>query len=168
MRIAADLIGQTFARLTVVAFLRTNPNQQRIWKCRCRCGRMHEVSTSHLRSGAVRSCGCLNDEGRRNKHPPLRTRFWDRVDKSGECWLWFGKIEWDGYGRVKYKGKSYRAHRVAWELVNGEIEDGLLVLHRCDNPLCCNPSHLFLGTQQDNMTDKKQKGRATGRRKLAS
>lgn len=92
--------------------------------------------------------------------------FWPKVDKSAGpdgCWLYMGFRKWDGYGWLarKRNGKSsyLTAHRYAWILTNGEVPDGLHVLHRCDNPPCCNPAHLFLGTHQDNMADKARKGR---------
>lgn len=89
----------------------------------------------------------------------LATRFWARVERSDDCWLWTGKRMWQGYGMV-WDGRTRRAHRVAYELENGRIPAGMLVLHSCDNPPCVKPAHLFLGTQQDNMDDKVAKGRA--------
>lgn len=93
----------------------------------------------------------------------LEERFWSKVDKSGgldACWEWQGWRRSDGYGECKKNGKRHiRAHRVAWEFINGPIPDGLNVLHKCDNPPCCNPAHLFLGTHFDNMADMTQKGR---------
>jgi hypothetical protein len=85
-------------------------------------------------------------------------RFWERVDKSGDCWLWTGTVS-GRYGMVKYHKQKWKSHRLSWFLHNGEITDGLHVLHKCDIPLCVNPEHLFLGTHQDNMRDMAIKGR---------
>jgi hypothetical protein len=85
-------------------------------------------------------------------------RFWARVEKlSTGCWEWSGfrNLARGGYGYVEGR----RAHRVAWELANGPIPEGLHVCHRCDNPPCCNPSHLWLGTDLDNARDKIAKRR---------
>lgn len=87
--------------------------------------------------------------------------FWAKVETRGadECWHWTESTSDDGYGFVRKDRKTKRAHRVAWELTNGDIPDGMKVLHKCDNPPCCNPNHLFLGTDQDNSDDKMKKGR---------
>ena len=89
-------------------------------------------------------------------------RFWDNVNKNGpvhpvhgQCWVWTG-YEVKGYGRL---GKSNIAHRFSWQLHHGNIPDGLCVLHKCDNTLCVNPKHLFLGTRFDNVFDMVRKGR---------
>lgn len=99
---------------------------------------------------------------------PYQVRhFWARVDvkESVECWLWTAGTLPSGYGKVYvYEGvRKYRtagAHRIAWELTNGDIPSGLQVLHRCDQPACCNPAHLWLGTPLDNMRDRDRKGRS--------
>lgn len=75
------------------------------------------------------------------------------------CWQWTGRIRDGGYGRMKLNGKETRAHRVSWLIHKGDIPNGLCVLHRCDNRLCVNPKHLFLGTRRDNYEDMKKKGR---------
>ena len=78
---------------------------------------------------------------------------------SGGCLLWSGGKNRQGYGKIWWRGKDGRAHRAAWEKANGPIPKGLFVLHRCDNPSCINPAHLFLGTHAQNMADKVTKGR---------
>jgi hypothetical protein len=83
-----------------------------------------------------------------------RVRLRTVVDPETGCHLWTGTIIPGGYGRV-----HVAAHRLAFQLANGPIPAGLLVLHRCDNPPCCNPEHLFLGSNADNMADKVRKGR---------
>jgi hypothetical protein len=89
----------------------------------------------------------------------LEKRFWKKVDKTGQCWLWLGYKKETGYGRIRINNKLLRVHRVAWELTNGQIPKGLQVLHQCDTRNCVNPLHLFLGTHQDNMDDKLSKQR---------
>jgi len=103
-----------------------------------------------------------------NPQAPLKTtpeKFWGRVDSSGgehACWPWLGYITQDGYGLVGFERRQRGTHRVAWQLANGPIPDGLWVLHRCDNPPCCNPAHLFLGSVADNNRDRHAKGRTRG------
>lgn len=82
-------------------------------------------------------------------------KFWEKVDKSGDCWNWLGHIDKCGYGKFW----NYLAHRFSWVDSFGEIPDGMYVCHKCDNPRCVNPDHLFLGTQKDNMDDMVKKGR---------
>jgi hypothetical protein len=82
------------------------------------------------------------------------------IDKSGACWNWKGAADKDGYGTVKLRGRRVeKAHRLAFRLAKGDIPDGMMVCHECDNPSCCNPAHLFLGTAQDNKSDCVAKGR---------
>jgi len=97
--------------------------------------------------------------------------FKDRLDgkytinpKTG-CWEWNGVLDSHGYGTI-YAGigiypRTWKAHRYAWRVYNGEIPDGIFVCHKCDNPKCINPEHLFLGTALDNTTDMDKKGRCT-------
>lgn len=97
----------------------------------------------------------------------LADRFWakvERVDNPGGCWIWHGALNRHGYGVLamsrSHQPRNMLAHRVAWVILHGPIPDGMLCLHRCDVPACVNSeTHLFLGTQSDNMTDAARKGR---------
>lgn len=89
-------------------------------------------------------------------------RFWAKVAKPEHpdaCWPWIGNMGTDGYGKFWIDGTSKHASRVAWELANGPVADGMHVCHRCDNPRCVRPSHLWLGTASDNSRDMMEKGR---------
>jgi hypothetical protein len=101
----------------------------------------------------------------------LEQRFWSKVEKTEKCWNWLSSKQSKGYGQFRHGNSMRLAHRVTWELTYGRIPLRLCVLHHCDNPLCVNPSHLFLGTQSDNMHDKfvkdrQNKGETDGFHKL--
>ena len=81
------------------------------------------------------------------------------VEMPNGCIEWVGGRSTRGYGYVSVLGKSMKTHRAAWQIANGPIPEGLLICHKCDNPPCINPDHLFLGTYTDNNRDKAQKGR---------
>ena len=93
-------------------------------------------------------------------------RFWSKVNKHGSkvpymdscCWEWTDHCQ-NGYGGFNYNGKAHRAHRIAWLITNGRIDNGMCILHKCDNRKCVNPSHLFIGTGQDNVDDMVAKSR---------
>lgn len=94
----------------------------------------------------------------------LLARFWPKVDRRGplECWPWTASsLTTYGYGHIRLTSSRRKvlSHRLAYELANGPIPDGLKVLHECDNPPCCNPAHLFLGTHLANARDRDSKGR---------
>jgi hypothetical protein len=86
--------------------------------------------------------------------------FHDRIDKnSSECWTWLGNLDRDGYGRWNYNGDEWFVHRFSYQLYHGDLQEDLLVMHKCDNPTCCNPDHLKQGTYKENNVDCAQKGR---------
>lgn len=106
-------------------------------------------------------------------------RFWSKVDKNGpvpehaphlgSCWVWTAARVSKGYGSFRVAGRSAAAHRVVWLLVYGERPpDDLCVLHRCDNPACVRPNHLFTGTHKDNAEDRERKGRGNQSRGSAN
>jgi hypothetical protein len=91
----------------------------------------------------------------------LPEKFWEKVAKGGpaECGMWTGSTN-GRYGKFSLKTRMVFAHRRAWEIENGRIPAGMEICHRCDNPLCCNPAHLFAGTRGENVKDMVAKGRA--------
>jgi HNH endonuclease len=91
----------------------------------------------------------------------LKRRFWAKVQKMPGCWLWKARTR-KGYGSINQgrRNTPIAAHKVSWILHNGEVPDGLCVLHHCDNRPCTNPAHLFLGTKKDNTADMIKKGRS--------
>lgn len=137
-------------------------------RCQCGCGTATELADrSCVRKGWVKGLPKLCVIGHVAQRRAGRSReeaisqFWSYVSKGDGCWLWTSALDAHGYGMYRLEaGKSMRrAHRLAWEIINGPIPAELVVCHRCDNPPCVRPDHLFLGTQRDNMHDCVTKGR---------
>lgn len=127
------------------------------------CGKIEAVTPAHA---GRRFCSraCKVESQRRYSYDVTDAdvaRFWAKVDRSGgpdACWPWMVSTSTNGYGQIRWRGKRATAHRIAYELANGIplVDDGC---HRCDNPPCCNPAHIFDGTALDNMRDRVAKGR---------
>ena len=113
-----------------------------------------------------RAClGKANGARRRGYSKMTPAYFWQQCAMTANpeiCWPWQRGCQSDGYGTVRFQGKTLLAHRVAWLLWGNELPAGKEVLHTCDNPPCVNPFHLYLGTQLENMRDRKERGRFTG------
>lgn len=129
----------------------------------------YRVSKSYLAKRRFCSDRCkskgMNGERRSTYRKPkiaLEHRFWSKVQKSdGGCWIWTGAKDSNGYGYLASTLgiPARKAPRVSYELHNDPIQEGLCVCHRCDNPSCVRPDHLFLGTRADNNRDRESKGR---------
>lgn len=116
------------------------------------------IRTTSRQRGKYCSFACSNA----GRTQPIVERFWAKVEKTETCWLWTGQFDSDGYGRIKTSNRPrrrIRAHALSWAIHFGPIPAGLVVCHRCDNPPCVRPDHLFLGTTADNQHDKVAKGR---------
>ena len=147
----------------------------------CECGNEFVTKIDMVKSGDTKSCGCktkaliaASATGRIKKgakRSPIKSmplmnqeeiiRFWSKVALTANpyvCWNW--QATGDRYGSVKVQGEDYKANRMAYYLHYGEDPKELHVLHSCDNPACCNPNHLSLGTHWENMQDMKERGRA--------
>lgn len=169
--------------MTLLRIVGRSQHGKPLGEYRCECGSTKIILVASVKSGNTLSCGCFQREltaerSRRRHYPrrPLAERFWEKVDKEGPlppqrpelgpCWIWTCALT-HGYGtftveiiRSPRGTVQESAHRVAWRLLRGEIPFGIEVLHHCDVPACCNPAHLFLGTQADNIRDMIAKGRA--------
>lgn len=96
------------------------------------------------------------------RRPPLEKRFWNYVNKTGECWTWIGPRTKGGYGKLTVGGHNRMAHRVSYEMEFGSIPAGFYVCHKCDNPPCVRPDHLFAATPKVNTEDSLKKGKPHG------
>jgi hypothetical protein len=159
-----DLTGKKFGFWTVIK--QTNHRKfvsgkarVIVWECKCECGTFRKVSGRILQNEKKpRSCGC-------SRKKFSKSIFESNYQKKEGCWNWKGVVSTHGYGRI---GTKDLAHRRAYEYANGSIPKGMQVCHKCDNRLCVNPDHLFLGSIGDNMKDKNFKNRQAKGSQVAS
>lgn len=150
MRKVADrtpLDGKRFFNWTVLSRKKDRSYKNyriTFWLCRCDCGFEKIISRPNLITNECKCDSCYHN---------LKQKILDKVTKKDSgCWEFSGSTR-SGYGRMRYMGKTISLHREAYKQFKGEIPEGLSVLHHCDNRCCCNPDHLYLGTQADNIKD---------------
>lgn len=159
-----DFTGKKFGYWTVLNLTSerkfvSGKARKTVWKCKCECGTIRNVSRSILlNEKKPRSCGCS-----RKIH--AKEQFESHFERTEGCWIWQGNINVGGYGKF---GSRSAASRLAYQYYKGEIPKGLQVCHSCDNRLCVNPDHLWLGTIGDNMRDKTEKNRQAKGSKIGS
>ena len=132
--------------------------ERKLVQCPCGCGEtfFDRNKWGHKKTYASPACG-----HRVVNRPSLSDLFESKVVRQDGCWGWNGCLS-NGYGAIGHSGKSLGAHRVSYELFVGPVPKGMHVCHKCDNPICTNPDHLFLGDQAENMRDMARKGRNVG------
>ena len=157
-------VGERYGELTVVE-RDVSVAGRAMWKCLCACGGSDVLSSKQLTTGTRTACKNCQDSGSKS---PLHVRL--RKYEVGEngCWNWTGKQTDLGYGNITVDGRYTRAHRAMYFLLHPDADRNLVVMHKCDNPRCVNPSHLQLGTQQENILDMHAKGRFKGGGKIGN
>lgn len=144
-----DLTGMVFEDWTVIEYAGTRRGKS-LWKCVCSCGRESHIIGTRLSNGETKSC--------LHKSWNKKEIEWE-VDISG-CWNCTSHARSKaGYSRFRSNGKMTLVHRYMYEQKYGKIPDGMFACHRCDNPACINPDHIFIGTNQDNIDDMCNKNR---------
>lgn len=144
-------------------------NAKRLWRRCCFCGARKLWKVSDIAHGRGNYCSWAHYAAARREQGA--GVFWRHVQRGepDACWPWVGAVSYQGYGRTRWHGRHVNASRAAWLHTFGAISPvHLVVCHRCDNPTCCNPRHLFLDTNAGNQHDKAQKGRAIGARPVGA
>ena len=156
-----DLAGRVFGTLTVHSWAGRDARGRPTWNCECACTGKSVVRSDLLLAGNTQSCGrCQFNLPSERFREWLKTKLLSAVSiTENGCWEWSRRRDLEGYGRLNVRGVRSTAHAESYKVHHGDIPTGLCVLHRCDNPPCINPDHLFLGTPEDNNADKFNKGR---------
>jgi hypothetical protein len=150
------LPGTRFGVLTILS------KEGERYTAKCDCGNITKARGTYLASGRVKSCGCLMRKAQKDWNETQREKA--RLENKykiteGGCWEWTSYKNACGYGTLRIDGRSQLAHRASYEQFIGHIPEGLNVNHKCDNPACINPEHLWIGTQLENIADMVTKGR---------
>ncbi len=158
-----EMIGKKFGRLTPLLKKGKSKSGSYLWECQCDCGNIICVNGSYLRTGDTKSCGCIKTPNEIEYNECLKKRLlkYSEINHTNGCREWSVKnrMVGKGYGCINYRSKQILAHRASWIVWKGNIPDEVCVLHKCDNPSCINPEHLFLGTIHDNTLDMMSKNR---------
>ena len=136
------------------------PRRDKYWEAKCCSVKCRCAFAS--REGTRKRNERWDNLTDKQKKEEMKKAFFKHVDKTDTCWVWRNANKGKGklhYGSFTFRRKIYLAHRLSWKLHNGDIPERMWILHKCDNPSCVNPDHLFLGTAMDNQRDKLAKGR---------
>jgi len=128
--------------------------------CGCGCGGIPNRGAKYIKGHYKRTKESRKKQSNVNKY--TFKDIWRQIDIRNEddCWEWVGHKDKNGYGRATINRKDYRSHRIVYKETYGTIPEGLFILHTCNNPSCCNPNHLYTGTNQDNMDQMVADGRS--------
>jgi hypothetical protein len=143
-----DIVGKVKNNLTAIKPL---GGKYSIWLVRCICGKEIKIQKNDFVDGKRKSCGCIKPV---HKISSIE-EFLKKVSKTDTCWIWIGSFrKKTGYGQFGIASKTITAHRASWIFHKGEIPKGKLICHHCDNRLCVNPNHLYIGTHKTNALDR--------------
>ncbi len=149
------LIGKKIGKLTIISISEIRSKRGHVClKCKCECGNEKIYSAHHIEGLECVSCGCW-----KSRKKTTINNFLDKIEKTNNCWIWKGQINKAGYGRYQQK----YAHRLSYEYHKGKIPKDKMICHKCNNKLCVNPDHMYLGTAYDNAQDAIKCGVLLGR-----
>lgn len=156
-----DQTGRVFGQWKVVSFAGRHASGQLLWNCHCACGADAVLTGNSLKQGNSQSCGrCQSQPRSKENDDYLKILILLSCNLTqGGCWEWQYASSDLGYGVIEIHKRTIGVHTLTYMLCGDGNPEKLFVLHKCDNRICCNPDHLFLGTQEDNMLDMVAKGR---------